>query len=335
MNKLSLLLYMTLFMIRPSINLTLCSKNCSTKKKMKTLKMLESNEIIKMKLSKPKQNLNIKKEEKGILDTIHKHNEGIAEVKSNVEESKKKFKEMINSILKDIFQNIKNKIRDEIKDSSFSKQMQIEYCNQLLAHLQKVILKLRSHLKSKSFLKQLKKNVSNKCSTPECEQKNIPQYTKKAACKFFDLIWNNEIFKTNQLNKLNQFSLPLLGGNFEMKKVMDATFPLNNRQSVNPNWWNRFSNNHDVALDNYLNVSSDYSHSQPNYYISKKPVESPKWYGNRPWNYQMNGWGNKMYSQFSHNLDWIRDPSQRVIPVPIPHAEINNNNYYFFNPSHN
>ena len=111
-------------------------------------------------------------------------------------------------------------------------------------------------------------------------------------------------------------TIPVLGGNITGNDQMNRAWTLGT--PVNPIWWRSFQQNKMNTKRNFLNHHQNYGQA---YETANRSYD---WLNRRPWNYQMNGWGRKMYSPYSHSLGWMRHNTLGNLTVVRP----NHNNYF-------
>ena len=194
--------------------------------------------------------------------------------------------------------------------------------------LEKVEARLKKHLsrimklafkcillpQSMKNIKKLMDFYLTKCVDDEDQEsciKNKMHVIKKILAKSLwtvvAKIWNKSLNKVKATSTKGRMYLPPLGNNFAKKKQMDRTWTLGT--SRNPVWWRQFRRNRDIAAQSFWRSHDSHArqYERGNAYYD--------WYNRRPWKYQMNGWGNRKYSPYSHSMGWMKH--QVIAPVVV------------------
>lgn len=129
-------------------------------------------------------------------------------------------------------------------------------------------------------------------------------------------IHTNESENDSGTKSNKTMTIPVLGGNITGNHQMNRDWTLGT--PVNPIWWRTFQQNKMNTKRNFLKHHQNYGQA---YETANRSYD---WLNRRPWNYQINGWGRKMYSPYSHSLGWMRHNTLGNLTVVRP----NHNNYF-------
>lgn len=231
----------------------------------------------------------------------------MANMKINYPRSSKtlNIKKMVKLILAKIKKKYLKIFHDWVCTLSISPGSMKKLEHKMAQHLSHVLKSAYKCLMRPETIKKIRKimdHLFKECiSCPdqqECVSKakqKIMSILKKSSWNIVKKIWNTSLGGSV---KQHAMVIPALGNNFDKKKLMDATWALGR----NPNtvWWRKFGKNRDIAARNFWR--SHDSHARA-YDASNAYFD---WYNRRPWNYQMHGWGNQMYSPFSHSMGWMK-----------------------------
>jgi hypothetical protein len=217
-------------------------------------------------------------------------------------------KRVILMILKKIKAKLYKKFYDYICTLAISEKSMKKLEERLKAHLNVII----KHAYKCIFLPEAKEKIKKlldyylkKCIDCEEQQEclnnswaKIKKVLYKSLWNIVTEIWNKSVSNPITGEKEHIMVMPALGNNFGKKQIMDDTWALG--RNSNPVWWRQFRKNRDMTAQNFW--ASHESHARE--YARNNAYFD--WHNRRPWKYQMNGWGRKMYSPFSHSMGWMK-----------------------------